>query len=170
MGILSRSSSSTTTNLSVDSSTDILDQSGNNGVLGSGNTVITTVSDNGATEASRAVSIEALRSGAEGVSQLGDFFGRGADRLFDSADKFGTLTRDAYRDSLGFADKSQDRAFDSVGMVARTLEASADSSRRSVADAFKTAQDSATGNRTLMFVALAVVGVVGVAVFARKAA
>jgi hypothetical protein len=163
MNLFGSSRTSNTTNLSVDNSTDVLDQSGNSGAIGRGNTVIT--SDQGAITAAGQIAQSAL-SGAFGTfGALNDSMRSLSDRAFWSADNFADLTRDSYSDSLGFADRTQSRAMSSIDTVARTLEVSADAQRRSVADAYATAQDSATGNRTLMFVALAVVGAIGIAAF-----
>ena len=57
MGLFNRSSTSSSTNLNFTDDRDVTDQSGNTGILGSGNTILstTTITDGGAIEAGRAM-------------------------------------------------------------------------------------------------------------------
>lgn len=177
----SDSSTSSTTQTTVNNydQRSVVDNTG--GILGSGNTV--TITDGGsvrealgafvdATGYSMATAqIVARQATDTAAGMLRESLGAMADTT-ESAFQFSerannttaVTTRDTYARALGFAGD----AIDSTRATTQSaLSAVADAGKR-VADAFATARDSDTGNRSLVMVGLIVAGVVGIAALARR--
>lgn len=114
MGILSRSSSSSTTNLSMVDDRDVVDQSGNTGILGSNNTIISTVTDGGLIEAGRAI-VEEGNDSVRFLAQMNaDSLKAMGQSIVTAADNAGSYAADVIDAGLANQRDFMDRVFASV--------------------------------------------------------
>lgn len=188
-GIANKESSTTqsTTNTYTDSR-QVWDLGG--GIVGDGNVQITNMVDGGAFDLVKTVGLaqqaavvdlaaiqaklasEAMQTAAAAAAQAQasatQAIAEGNARALDFAGSSAAAAFQSSNSAIGFASESFDTLTDVTRSLVKSAQQQADNAAGTAAAAYLSAADQATGNRTLILVAMAVVGLGVVVMFMRK--
>lgn len=133
-----------------------------------------TVTDSGAVQAAQAIAIKGLDAGTKGQAEAvkfatkaqndaASFNAAAVSRVFDLAGASQAAVAKSNSEALGFARDTLNEVTDYAREVSRMAKDQAQAFGSGLAGAYQSAADTNTGNKTLIYAALAAVAVVGVA-------